>query len=368
MESMLNISDSQEYVSVIELNKYKEKVEQLEKENKQIKQEFKNYKENVEDLIKKSIEKALNEYESSEIIRLENENKSLKEYIFKLEQKENISSDTSNLPPSQDPIWHKDTKVRDSRSQKESNKKVGGQEGHTKHKLEKFSEEEITEVKEYKLNSCTDCGCKDLEFIGIEEHDELDFEIIIKKIRHKFYKYTCKKCGKIVMSKVPVTLVAENQYGSNVQALGLALVEIGDVSYKRTRDLMNGLTDGEIKFAWSCRENQVVKWIFVGGKVKRSWVWKNDSLDNTEWCDKWSLKVKWVLIWDNFENDLMKASRSHIENWRGKDWAIREDDDRKPLIMDWASVLIEYSPSIFTQSTMPPGAEYFTTALDVYKK
>ena len=246
MESMLNISDSQEYVSVIELNKYKEKVEQLEKENKQIKQEFKNYKENVEDLIKKSIEKALNEYESSEIIRLENENKSLKEYIFKLEQKENISSDTSNLPPSQDPIWHKDTKVRDSRSQKESNKKVGGQEGHTKHKLEKFSEEEITEVKEYKLNSCTDCGCKDLEFIGIEEHDELDFEIIIKKIRHKFYKYTCKKCGKIVMSKVPVTLVAENQYGSNVQALGLALVEIGDVSYKRTRDLMNGLTDGEI--------------------------------------------------------------------------------------------------------------------------
>ena len=87
MESMLNISDSQEYVSVIELNKYKEKVEQLEKENKQIKQEFKNYKENVEDLIKKSIEKALNEYESSEIIRLENENKSLKEYIFKLQEK-----------------------------------------------------------------------------------------------------------------------------------------------------------------------------------------------------------------------------------------------------------------------------------------
>jgi hypothetical protein len=35
--------------------------------------------------------------------------------------------------------------------------------------------------------------------------------------------------------------------------------------------------------------------------------------------------------------------------------------------MNWASVLIEYSPSIFTKSTMPPGAEYFTTALTVYK-
>ena len=96
------------------------------------------------------------------------------------------------------------------------------------------------------MDTCTNCGSKDLLFVGIEEHDEIDFDIIIKKIRHKFYKYQCNNCNEIVMSKVPINLIAENQYGSNIQALGLALVDFGDVSYKRTRDLINGLTDGEI--------------------------------------------------------------------------------------------------------------------------
>jgi hypothetical protein len=36
--------------------------------------------------------------------------------------------------------------------------------------------------------------------------------------------------------------------------------------------------------------------------------------------------------------------------------------------MNGAAVLIEYSPSIFTAATMPPGAEEFAKALDVYKK
>jgi hypothetical protein len=35
--------------------------------------------------------------------------------------------------------------------------------------------------------------------------------------------------------------------------------------------------------------------------------------------------------------------------------------------MDGASVLIEYSPSVFTKGSMPPGAEDFTTALSIYK-
>jgi hypothetical protein len=36
--------------------------------------------------------------------------------------------------------------------------------------------------------------------------------------------------------------------------------------------------------------------------------------------------------------------------------------------MNGASLLIEYSPSIFTKATMPLGAEEFTTALEVYRK
>ena len=59
----------------------------------------------------------------------------------------------------------------------------------------------------------------------------------------------------------------------------------------------------------------------------------------------------------------MTSSRSNIN-----DWFIGQEAARKWYVMNWASVVIEYSPSIFAQSTMPPGAEYFTTALDIYKK
>ncbi len=41
---------------------------------------------------------------------------------------------------------------------------------------------------------------------------------------------------------------------------------------------------------------------------------------------------------------------------------------RRNYVMNGASVLIEYSPSIFTTATMPPGAEEFMTALEVYRR
>ena len=91
---------------------------------------------------------------------------------------------------------------------------------------------------------------------------------------------------------------------------------------------------------------------------------KNDNLekDNGKWCDKWGLYVKGVLIWDGFDW-LMRDSRSHLENW------FKADDNHKwSEIMKWWSVVIEYSPSVFTKSTMPPGAEDFTTALSIYKQ
>ena len=124
------------------------------------------------------------------------------------------------------------------------------------------------------------------------------------------------------------------------------------------------LTNNNIIFSWRCTSNQTVKWIFyAGGNLIRSWVWKNDNLENGVWCSKWWLYVKWVLIWDGFAT-LMEKSRSHIEDW----WDESNGVSKKTKVMNWASVVIEYSPSVFTKSTMPPGAEDFTTALSIYKQ
>ena len=122
------------------------------------------------------------------------------------------------------------------------------------------------------------------------------------------------------------------------------------------------LTRWTITFSWDCTSNQKVKWIFYAEWwLLRNWVLHNDTKTNGVWCDKWWLQIKWVLIWSGL-NYVMDKSRSHLEDWFKTDL-----DERKNAIMNWASVLIEYSPSVFTRSTMPPGAEEFTTALSIYK-
>ena len=63
----------------------------------------------------------------------------------------------------------------------------------------------------------------------------------------------------------------------------------------------------------------------------------------------------------------MKKSRSNINDWFYVK-ANGTQEQRRKMIMDGASVLIEYSPSIFTKSTMPPGAEDFVSALSIYKQ
>jgi len=125
------------------------------------------------------------------------------------------------------------------------------------------------------------------------------------------------------------------------------------------------LTEWTIKFedTNSCNNRQVVKWIFyAGSKLIRTPVDKNTSLSNDKWCTWWWLTIKWVLIW-KWLNQMMKDSRSNLNGW----FDANSDSQKKRVVMDGASVLIEYSPSVFTTSTMPPGAEYFTTALSIYK-
>jgi hypothetical protein len=120
------------------------------------------------------------------------------------------------------------------------------------------------------------------------------------------------------------------------------------------------LTYWNIIFSWDCTKNQNVKWIYyASGNLIRKWVNKNNNTSHNYWCTKWGLQVQWVLIWNNFD-ELMKKSRSHLEN--------RFKNDQKKEVINWASVVIEYSPSIFSSATMSPGAEDFITALSVYKK
>ena len=131
------------------------------------------------------------------------------------------------------------------------------------------------------------------------------------------------------------------------------------------------LTNGTITFngGENCDDAQVVRGVFYAKAGFSSLnVKKNTNLSNKDWCIGGNLHIKGVAIGDGLER-VMENRRAELNRWFYSRANIEPSQaDRRNYIMDGAAVLIEYSPSIFTTATMPPGAEDFTTALEVYRR
>lgn len=110
---------------------------------------------------------------------------------------------------------------------------------------------------------------------------------------------------------------------------------------------------------------QVVQWIYVALDRFIEWDRLRNTDSDEEWCARWWLHVKWVLIWDWIEN-LMNSRRSQLNSWFNVSSLDNANRERRQKIIEWASVLIEYNPSLW--KTLPPGAEIFTESLEVYRK
>lgn len=161
-------------------------------------------------------------------------------YVSKL----NNDGTNSGLPTSQTPI-NKKKRIPNSREKTEN--KIGGQPGHKKNKLQKFNEEEANEHVEYTLNECPCCGSKDLEMLDSEvKKQEIDYEVKIIKRENHFKEYRCHNCKNIVRRNIPKHLKEDIQYGSNVQATALTLMNIGNVPINKVRRIVIGLSMSEI--------------------------------------------------------------------------------------------------------------------------
>lgn len=168
-----------------------------------------------------------------------------KEYeIARLKALLNIDGTNHGIPTSQTPI-HKKKIIPNTREKTDLPK--GGQKGHKKHKLEKFKEEEVTGYCEHNMEHCPDCNSGTIEKTGeVKEKDELDYKIVVEKKRHKFVEYKCEECGKNFHQEIPNNLKEENQYGAQVQALELTLMNQANVTINKAQKITYGLTNGEI--------------------------------------------------------------------------------------------------------------------------
>ena len=97
------------------------------------------------------------------------------------------------------------------------------------------------------MEQCPCCKSYDIKATGeIKEKDELDYKIVVVKRRHKFVEYECKECGKKFHEDIPNNLKEENQYGPEVQALELTLMNQANVTINKAQKITYGMTDGEI--------------------------------------------------------------------------------------------------------------------------
>ena len=117
-----------------------------------------------------------------------------------------------------------------------------------------------------------------------------------------------------------------------------------------------------------CEEGwQVVNGIFIARWGFDSENRTRNENKNTERCPWGNLHVKWVLIGHGVEN-LVNNRRSHLNDWfevkSNLEASIKRE--RRNEIFEWAALLIEYNPSLWTQ--LPPWADSFTETLDVYRK
>lgn len=180
----------------------------------------------------------------------------LEKEVLRLKGVLGLNGTNSHVPTSQTPI-HKKKVIPNTR--KKSGKKRGGQEGHPKATLKSFDTEEVTEIEDHMLESCPHCG-GDVEQTGKSFHkDETDLEVVVVKRRHRFLQCKCKNCSKESYEKVPITLKEENQYGQNVKALALALMNIGNVSVNKTRKMLYGLSEQEINACegWIIKQQKI---------------------------------------------------------------------------------------------------------------
>ncbi|BCG61256.1 IS66 family transposase [Paenibacillus sp. URB8-2] len=192
-------------------------------------------------LLQKEIQ--LRERLEAELTEKMAENEALKKEILRLSGMLNLDGTNSGVSTARTPLSEKKV-IPNSRTK--SGKPIGGQPGHAKNKLHAFAEEKVTETNVHRPKACSSCGGQVEDTGKVIDKDELDYGVVVIKRRHRFPVCRCADCGHEFHLPIPASLKEENQYGSRVQALGLSLMNIGNMSVNKVRKMIYGLSEEEI--------------------------------------------------------------------------------------------------------------------------
>jgi hypothetical protein len=150
----------------------------------------------------------------------------------------------TGIPTAATPIGKKKV-IPNSRAK--SGRKRGGQPGHEKHILQPFGQQDVDEtVVHSPADACASCGGRLVDGGETIAKDEYDVEIRTVKRRHLYRVCRCAECGAAARQPIPARLKEPNQYGGNVQALALSMMNTGNVAINKVRALLHGMTGGAV--------------------------------------------------------------------------------------------------------------------------
>jgi transposase len=151
-------------------------------------------------------------------------------------------SHNSNKPPSSDGL-RKPPAPTPASLRKRSGRKPGGQAGHSGSTLE-YREKPDDEV-EHRLEFCDGCS---YDLSGVEtvvDETRQVFDVPsppeLKCTQHNCHCTTCPRCGKVCRGRFPAHITSEVQYGENIAATVVYLVNYQFLPYKRTVELTRSL-------------------------------------------------------------------------------------------------------------------------------
>ena len=155
----------------------------------------------------------------------------------------NRDGTNTGTPTSQTP---RGKKKRIPNTRTSSGKPKGGQDGHEQHVLEVPGEEEVNDEAFHQLgdaDECPVCGSNDLIYSGkYEDHYEYDVKVEVIKRRHRYYLYLCQHCGTTVKSADGPDFRSQCQYGPNVQAIALSLMNTVNAPMSKVALFLAGIT------------------------------------------------------------------------------------------------------------------------------
>lgn len=133
----------------------------------------------------------------------------------------------------------------------QTDRHVGGQEGHEKKTLQPFSDEDVTETVPLEFDpgpeaKCSACGGK---LTPTDPVIKYVYDICVKVIRRKIVAeaYKCEDCGKVFTALKGTLTKTDVTYGPELQALILALMASDNVPVNKVASFIEGISNGEIK-------------------------------------------------------------------------------------------------------------------------